>query len=207
MKALDLCCSAGGVSMGLHRAGFEVTGVDIKPQKRYPFKFIQADALEIDKLLDLSEFDLIWASPHCQAYSRTRHMHNNVYPDQVGDFRELLVRSGRPYIIENVPGSPLINPIKLTGADFGLKCYRERWFECSFFTLSPGGRYAPGKTLSGEFPVIAGNGRIKSRDTLARWSESLGIDWMVRRELAQAIPPAYSEFLGRQLITQLRVAA
>jgi len=200
LKALDLCCSAGGASMGLHRAGFDVTGIDIKPQKRYPFRFIQGDALNLP--VRLQDFDLIWASPHCQEYSRTRLMNpeRKRFPEQIPQFREMLVSAGVPYIIENVPGAPLLNPIKLNGAMFGLPLYRERHFECSFFVLTPNIKHPRGMTVKGIFPVICGDGSIKSRDTIKRWKESLGIDWMVRHELAQAIPPAYSEYLARQAI-------
>ena len=127
-KALDLYCKAGGTSMGLHRAGFEVTGVDIEPQKRYPFEFVLGDALEYCAQHG-HEFDLVVAGPPCQLYSVTASLSNGNHPDLVGPTREALIATGKPYIIENVPGSPLINPLVLCGTMFGLALIRHRLFE------------------------------------------------------------------------------
>jgi DNA (cytosine-5)-methyltransferase 1 len=129
MRLLDLFCGAGGAAMGYYRAGYtEIVGVDIHPQKRYPFTFVQGDALEY-LAAHGHEFDLIHASPPCQAYSRARMLQGNDHPDLVGPTRELLIASGKPYIIENVVGAPLINPIRLTGTMFGLLTVRPRLFE------------------------------------------------------------------------------
>jgi len=195
-KALDLFCCAGGAAMGLHRAGFEVVGVDIEHQKNYPFEFHQADALGHS----LEGFDFIWASPPCQAYSNAQRIRSNDHPDLVGPIRERLKASGVPWAIENVVGAPLINPIELCGSMFpGLRTYRHRLFECSFPISAPvhPEHEAPltkmGRPVAAEnFMHVVGNfsGVQKAR-------EAMGIDWMVRDELREAIPPAYSEYIGR----------
>lgn len=140
--ALDLFCGVGGASMGLHRAGFEVVGIDMKPQPRYPFRFIQADSLKPP--VDLMRFDLIWASPPCQAFSSMSNRwrvkgHKQTAPDLIPQTRELLEQSGKNYIIENVTGAKksLRNPIRLHGGMFGLSVDRQRLFECSFWFLRP----------------------------------------------------------------------
>jgi len=139
MRALDLFSGAGGASVGLHRAGFDVTGVDIKPMPEYPrkpgFTFIQADALTFP----LDGFDFVWASPKCQRWSQATRQSGNPdeHPDQLGPIRERLRATGVPYIIENVLNAPLIDPIMLCGAMFGLGVIRHRLFECSFPVLAP----------------------------------------------------------------------
>ena len=135
MRLLDLYCKAGGASKGYADAGFEVTGIDIKKQKRYPFEFIQADCLEILQDLDyLRTFDVIAASPPCQTHSRTQHLRNaqgksTDKVDLIPQTREALVASGITYVIENVPGAPLINPVQFCGSSFDLKVRRHRLFE------------------------------------------------------------------------------
>ena len=139
MKALDLFCKAGGASKGLADAGFDVTGVDIEPQKRYPYEFIQADVITLT--LDfLQSFDFIWASPPCQRYSTMtkRWGKQNDHPDLVEPTRRLLKESGVPFVIENVVGAPLIDPVTLCGSmfnlqtKFGSQLRRHRLFEASF---------------------------------------------------------------------------
>lgn len=200
--------------MGYHRAGFdEIVGVDIKPQPRYPFEFVQGDALEY-LAVHGREFDVIHASPPCQAYSVTRSMHDNNYPDLVADTRLLLQQTNRPYIIENVPGAPLQNPITLCGSMFyGLRVKRHRLFECN-----PPVYFAPatcrhplhytrdrrkshyGKLSDTEaFVQVTGGGNC----SIAAAADAMGIDWMTKAELNQAIPPAYTEWLGKQIIRQL----
>jgi DNA (cytosine-5)-methyltransferase 1 len=195
-RALDLFCKAGGASMGLHRAGFDVVGVDIEPQPRYPFKFIQADALHPP--FDLSVFDFIWASPPCQAHTLCQRIRGNEHQNLIEQTRAMLAASGVPFVIENVPGAPLRRPIELCGAAFGLRTYRHRWFEASFFCEQPwhpphAARQAkmgrPPK--DGEFIQVVGN---FSGVEIAR--EALGAHWMTRDELREAIPPAYSEFIA-----------
>jgi DNA (cytosine-5)-methyltransferase 1 len=128
-RLLDLFCCAGGAAMGYHQAGFEVVGVDIAPQRRYPFAFIQSDALKLDPRF-LALFDAIHASPPCQAYSKAQRLRKNDHPDLIIPTRKMLEATGLPYVIENVPGSPLRSPATLCGGMFSeLKVYRHRWFE------------------------------------------------------------------------------
>lgn len=206
MKALDLFCGAGGATKGLQRAGFHVTGVDIKPQPRYCGDvFIQGDALEAD----LSGYDLIWASPPCQAYTQAAASQRNagkVYPDLMAATRDRLKASGTPFIIENTPGAPMRVDIILCGSLFGLRTIRHRWFECSFdvFHLMPNCDHHPNPV------VCVGNGtptwsRAKNGGkchSVQEWREALGINWMTHKEMSQSIPPAYSEYLARQFISQ-----
>lgn len=223
-KLLDLYCGAGGCSVGYHRAGFEVVGVDIEPQPNYPFEFIQMDAIEFLKTQDLSEFHVIHASPPCQKFSRVQHLgkaRNGSYkehPDLLTPTRELLKATGKPYVIENVMGAPLINPIVLCGSMFkGLKVYRHRQFESNVPLYAPEHRPHNDKTPSAGngpspkgFISVCGTGGVRgmnSKQILEYWSMAMGIDWMTRRELAQAIPPAYTEWVGRQLIMQLELLA
>jgi DNA (cytosine-5)-methyltransferase 1 len=216
-RLLDLFCGAGGAAMGYHRAGFDVVGVDIAPQPNYPFEFIQYDALDAAaNLADFGEvfglrFDAIHASPPCQAYSSTRHIMGNDHPDLVGPTRELLRATGLPYVIENVPGSPLIDSVVLEGQMFsGLRTQRKRLFETNWplkvdFLRSP--RPAPNAEMGRqpkphEWMHVVGN----FTDAKAG-ARAMGIDWMTKRELAQAIPPAYAEFIGTQLLAHIKQEA
>jgi DNA (cytosine-5)-methyltransferase 1 len=197
-KALDLFCCAGGAGMGLHCAGFEVTGVDINPQPNYPFKFIQGDALTHD----LSGYDLVWASPPCQRFTKARKLRGNEHPDLVAPMRERLQAAGVPWIIENVPGAPLRNPIELCGLMFGLNVYRHRLFESSLPLCAPLHPSHHRKQVKMGRPVKDGDiiqvvGHF-SNVPYAR--KAMCIEWMNQRELAQAIPPAYSEYLAGQIL-------
>lgn len=225
-RLLDLFCGAGGAAMGYHRAGFEVVGVDIKPQPNYPFEFVQQDALQL--LADLNRgwgasgdvsvdwYDAIHASPPCQAYSPLSALTGNSYPDLVAEVRNRLRRTGLPYVIENVIGAPLEDPIRLCGSSFGLNVWRHRLFESSIDlgmvppcshgqhphpidVTGTGGRRTSDRTTNG------GNSR-KPR-TLQEAQEAMGIDWMTRAEMAQAIPPAYTEHIGHYLMTHLKASA
>jgi len=194
--------------VGYHRAGFEVIGVDIKKQKRYPFKFIQADALEILADKDfLNQFDAIAASPPCQTHSITQHLRNaqgksTDKVDLIPQTRQALKDLGKPYIIENVPGAPLINPVILCGSAFELKVRRHRHFESNINLVGsicnhklqgrPVGIYG---SMRDEIP----NGG-KTADTIEQAREAMGIDWMIWGELVEAIPPAYTQYLGKQLL-------
>ncbi len=188
--------------MGLHRAGFEVVGVDINPQKNYPFEFRQGDALEADT----AGFDFIWASPPCQAYALAAKSQRNagkVYPDLVVPVRKKLLASGAPWIIENVIGAPIRVDALLCGSMFGLRLIRHRIFETSHRDLI--------MTPPCQHPELAvcvvGHGTptwVREKNggkcfTIKDFRAAMGIDWMNRGELSQAIPPAYSEFLARQL--------
>jgi DNA (cytosine-5)-methyltransferase 1 len=213
--AIDLFCCAGGAGMGLWRAGYDVIGVDIMPRPRYPFPFVQADALRPP--FDLRHFDLIWASPPCQKYTSMRTMHNaREHVDLIPATRKMVRAAGVPYIIENVVGAPLENPILLCGTMFGLgaddaELRRERIFETSFPVLAP-------KCQHGLKPRVIGiyGGHVRDRRRrpgsasrgVAGFSIDQGriamqIDWMTAAEMSQAIPPAYSEFLGRTALASM----
>lgn len=191
--------------MGYYRAGFDViVGVDIAPQPRYPFSFVRGDALEYVRQFG-AQFDVIHASPPCQAHSLMLNCRPGLqgkYPDLIAPTRNALQAAGRPYVIENVPGAPLLNPVVLCGTYFGLKVYRHRLFESNLALLVP-----PHSPHRDQTPRAAG-GAISPRGFLsvaghignvAYARKAMGIDWMTRDELAQAIPPAYTEFLGGQL--------
>lgn len=199
LVALDLFCGAGGAAMGLHRAGFDIVGVDINPQHNFPFEFIQADALEIE----IDGYDLIWASPPCQRYIRSGLVDKSKTVDLVGPIRERLQASTSDWIIENVPGAPLRRDVVLCGSMFGLPVRRHRWFELSFSWEEP-----PMKCDHSE-PAVGVYGHPHGKrgawpgmlpGTLETWKEAMGIDWMTSRELTQAIPPAYSEYIARRML-------
>jgi DNA (cytosine-5)-methyltransferase 1 len=225
-RLLDLFCGAGGAGMGYHRAGFEVVGVDIKRQKNYPFTFIQGDAL--NPPIKLSEFAAIHASPPCQAHTSLRKMWNKKpHDDLIPATRRFLEESGLPWVMENVPGAPLKNPFRLCGTIFGLKTLcgaelrRHRYFENSgFFALTPEcnhGRTVPGVygghirdrcrtiTITGNTPQqnVVRN-RVRQTFSIEAARVAMGIDWMNMSELSQAIPPAYTNFIGSQLAKSLK---
>lgn len=218
MRALDLFCGAGGVAMGLHRAGFEVTGVDINPQPNYPFAFIQDDALDyLEGLIfdrTTTRYDFIWASPPCQAYSvgTTYPGARETHPDLIPATRELLEASGLPYVIENVPGAPLQAPTRLCGVMFDLRVVRHRNFESNFPMWAPKHiKHHPPierPALDGTdrivkrswYMTVAGHGGHSNSYKLEDWQAAMEIDWMTKAELVEAIPPKYSEFIGKQAI-------
>jgi DNA (cytosine-5)-methyltransferase 1 len=201
-RLLDLFCGAGGAAMGYHLAGYEVTGVDLSPQPRYPFTFIQADALEFP----LDGFDLIHASPPCQSYSRAARLRGNDHPRLIEPVRDRLAASGIPWVIENVPGAPLIEPVMLCGGMFGLKVYRHRLFEASFPLPQP---EHPGHLVRqqkmgrpvrpGEIIQVVGH---TGETAYAR--QAMGIWWMTSSELAEAIPPPYAAFVAQAAAAVLR---
>jgi len=199
MKALDLFCCSGGASMGLMQAGFTVTGVDIEPQPRYPFKFIQADAMTFP----LDGFDFIWASPPCQGYSNLTPEHaKGNHEKLIPALREKLIKSGVPYCIENVAGAKkeLINPIMLCGSMFGLRTQRHRYFETSFPLL------VPIKCDHSQLPLLVTTASKASREkrfklgippkSVKNAPEAYGIDWMDFNGLKEAIPPAYARYIA-----------
>ena len=206
-KLLDLYCGAGGCSAGYVRAGFDVTGVDLHPQPKYPFPFIQADAIEY-LLTHWREFDAVHASPPCQEHSPSTLVWKaagKAYTDLVTPTRAALLQCGLPYAIENVPGAPLENAVLLCGTMFGLELYRHRLFETSFPLPQPWHREHMVKQAKmgrcpqpGEYMQVVGH---FSGVPLAR--EAMEIPWMGQKELAQAIPPAYTQYVGVVLLAHL----
>ena len=227
-RLLDLFCGAGGAAMGYHRAGFEVVGVDIKPQPNYPFEFVQLDALGVlkGKVAAIAEwgdegnaFDAIHASPPCQHFTKYGNTHKDIkdrYEDLIEPTRKLLKFTGLPYVIENVERSPLVNPIRLCGSMFDRKgtndIQRHRLFETNWPLAAPGqcdhsiwrpNRYTGGRSIE------RGGAHVLCRKTMeiGKWGIPLetqkwgmGVDWSITvRELSEAIPPAYTEYVGFQL--------
>lgn len=219
-RLLDLCCKAGGAGKGYADAGFEVVGVDRDPQPRYPFAFRQADMFDLEDDF-LAGFDAIHASPTCQGYTELRHAPGTKeHPRLIGEVRTMLIATGKPYIIENVRAAAwdMRDPITLQGDMFGLgaqgcRLLRERLFEVSF----PVGPLPA--IIASDLPVIGIYGgharrraaRAGGRGTRDVWegghqaaaSEAMGIDWMTLSELSEAIPPAYTRFVGSRLMTIL----
>lgn len=228
-RLLDLFCGAGGAAMGYSRAGFDVVGVDIEPQPNYPFEFHQGDVTEVVFNRNqfnmtgcvhlgqhgpcLGKFDALHASPPCQRWSAMTACRPGLggdYPDLIEPTRNLFRNHPKrlPWVIENVPGAPLDDPVTLCGVMFGQELYRHRLFECSFpadvprhpahvMPASRAGHWTPGTVMSvsGHIAPVAHARRV------------MGIDWTNREELAEAIPPAYTEFIGTQLLAQIRAAA
>lgn len=206
MKILDLYCGAGGASMGLHRAGHKVAGIDINPQPNYPFEFMQADAMRTD----LGAYDAYWASPPCQAYtwaSTKARNRGKIYPDLMAETRKRLLRTDKPFIIENVIGAPMRKDIILCGTMFGLNIIRHRLFEVNGFSVSqpPHPEHKPPiiiRTKRGtlakreQYCSVAGHGGHGCSFKYEDWKEAMQIDWMTKQELTQAVPPAYSEYIG-----------
>lgn len=214
-KVLDLFSGAGGAAMGYWRAGFNVVGVDLEEHDDFPFRFMQGDALEVLADVDyVRGFDLIHASPPCQAYS-TATANKAKHPDLVGPVRDLLVAAGVPFIIENVPQAPLINPVRLCGSSFGLRVRRHRDFESNLPLVgSRCDHKAQGQPVgvygdhwdSREFFRPDGTKRGGKATSLEDGRHAMGINWMNWEDLKESIPPIYTEHLGRQAITQLTTA-
>lgn len=205
-KLLDLFCGAGGAGMGYHLAGFDVVGVDLNPMPNYPFEFHQGDALDFLEIYG-DEFDAIHASPPCQSYTPLGALHpHKTYPDLVAKTRALLEEVGVPWVIENVMAAPLnkAQSITLCGGMFGLRTYRHRRFESPLDLIAPAHpkhvihtatkrrreRWDQGwhVSITGDVGTYLG-------------PEAMGIDWMTGNELCQAIPPAYTEHIGGQLLS------
>jgi DNA (cytosine-5)-methyltransferase 1 len=210
-RLLDLFCGAGGAAMGYHRAGFDVLGVDIEPQPRYPFEFVQADAMTYP----LDGFDAYAASPPCQDHIRGGSHSPHGTGWMLAATRERLAAQPSPWVIENVPGAPMRADLKLCGCMFGLRIpagmlARERWFETSWhaFEMRTTCHHdAPVLSVVGEGTpqhVRAKLGRIMTADERRAL---MGTPWMTRAETSQAIPPAYTEHIGRMLMDTLSTAA
>lgn len=219
-RLLDLFCCAGGAAMGYHQAGFDVVGVDIRPQPKYPFEFVQADCLSLDRAF-IAGFDAIHASPPCQAHSSISNVsgnqHNHV--DLIPETRALLKAAGKPWVMENVPGAPLIDAFMLCGTMFrlrtsdGAELRRHRYFETNWWVgLVP--------ECDHQLPTITVTGQVAQQNVVqnkvrrtfsaSEARRAMGIDWMAMPQLSQAIPPAYTRWIGERLLMQLeqqRIAA
>jgi len=240
-KLLDLFCCEGGASTGYSRAGFDVYGVDLfgdSVQTRYPFPSYKGDAIAVmDRLLNggrllfrytlgpllgLADFAVVTGSPPCQAYSVTKHTHNNKHPELIEPTREAMVASGLPYVIENVVGAPLIDPLMLCGSMFDLtaidtdgtplRLERHRLFESNLPLVAPkadfhdktidvAGAYGGGSSDRRHAKEVRRGGYTPAKEVRAAL---LGIDWMTLHGMSQSIPPAYTEWLGKQLIVSVQ---
>jgi DNA (cytosine-5)-methyltransferase 1 len=206
---VDLFCGAGGASVGYQRAGFRVIGVDNRLQPRYPFEFVQADALEWLATADLSGVAAIHASPPCQDHSPLRSVagsHGTGW--LLAATRSALAATGLPWVIENVPGSPMRADIVLCGAMFGLRTYRHRWFELSdpmFPLLIAHPRHRVRTSTKKRRRDWMAGMNISVTGDVGSWvgPSAMGIDWMTGNELSQAIPPAYAEHVGGLLLTAI----
>lgn len=211
---LDLFCCAGGAGVGYSRAGFQVVGVDIHRQPHYPLPFIQADVMKLDPKF-IALFDAVHASPPCQAYSDLAKRNRNAddWPRLIEPVRKLLIGTGRPYVIENVEGAPLIDPVVLCGTMFPkLRVLRHRLFEANFDIIAPAHKKHPkvhtfdrrkshyGKTDEWkDYVQVTGGGNC----TLAAARDAMGINWMTKGEINESIPPAYALLIGKQLLRHL----
>jgi DNA (cytosine-5)-methyltransferase 1 len=211
-RLLDICCKQGGASKGYAEAGFDVIGVDREPQPRYPYPFIQADLRELVAEWIAENFDGVAGSPPCWAHSDLAHRTGREYEDFIPETRALLVATGLPYVIENVEGAPLLDPLVLCGTMFdGLRVSRHRLFESNIPLTAP--RPCPKKhplhyTLDKrkahygrldewtDFVMVTGGGNCSK----AAASDAMGgLDWMTKDGMNQSVPPAYTEWIGRQV--------
>lgn len=222
---LDLFCKAGGASMGYHLAGFDVVGVDLEPQPRYPFEFHQGDFREVaDRLLADRSVAAIALSPPCKTQTDLKAFSGKQHVDLIPDAREFARSTGLPYVIENVEGAHLLDPIILCGSMFDRLILRHREFESNFPLAQMPHRHAEQAVMSPGFPVLRyhsgkprvvmspvvgvyGGGQGLGKGEAARWGRVMGIDWMVRDELSQAIPPCYTRWIGARLLTVVAACA
>lgn len=205
-RLLDLFCGAGGAAMGYHRAGFDVVGVDIRPQPQYPFEFHQRDVTAM-RPWAVSGFAAAHASPPCQAYSTMSNRWGSDSRALIAETRHLLDRIGVPWVLENVPGARrhLVDPVRLTGEMFGLGVHRPRLFETNWLLMGcpPPPRQTDAAAVYGKNDQrrlwTRTDGGSLYAATLERGRAAMGVDWMGWDELREAIPPAYTEFIGHQL--------
>ncbi|MFF8292576.1 SAM-dependent methyltransferase [Streptomyces sp. NPDC016309] len=206
-RLLDAFCCQGGAGMGYHLAGFDVTGIDTSPQPRYPFTFIQGDAVGFIREHG-AEFDFIHASPPCQFYSDTQRLTGNAHPDLIAPTRAALQTTGRPYVIENVRGAVphLKTPVMLCGAMFDMATYRHRWFETGLWSLTTPAHPAHAAPVAkmgrpippGHFGQFVGN-----FSGVAHARRVMGVEWMNRDGIRECIPPAYTQHIGRGALATL----
>ena len=198
MRLLDTFCGAGGAAVGYHRAGFEVVGVDVVPQPHFPFEFYQGDALEYIREHG-QEFDVIHASPPCQAYSRATAWRGSraEHPDLIAATREVLLSTGIPYIIENVQEARALlhRPLMLCGTHFGLPLRRHRYFEVPLL-----GVILTSTCQHRDSDYAHDHG---GKQTEAQYRDAMGCQWMTVHEAREAIPPAYTKWLGRRILEAL----
>lgn len=207
MRLLDLYCGEGGAAMGYFQAGFtEIVGVDTKKQKRYPFTFVQSDALDYLEKHGM-EFDLIHTSPPCQRYSRfTPNAMKGNHPDLIAATREMLMRVGLPFVIENVPGARhlLHSPIYICGSMVGLPIWRHRYFEIyppvPLTTPECDHNFKPVLITDHGGPNANGPGRPRKRTPVAVKREAAQVDWVSSEGISDILPPAYTRFIGQYLL-------
>ena len=206
-RLLDLFCGAGGAAMGYQRAGFEVVGVDIELQPRYHHRFVQADALAalryvIRGFAGYDNFDAIHASPPCQRYANVTRWRGNRddHPDLIGPTRALLEQTGLPWVLENLAESPLRHPFMLCGTGLGLRIRRHRYFETNWTDYTGSwGWSEPCRHRPTDYAFDHG---AKQPESVYR--DAMGCEWMTVEESREAIPPAYTEFIGAQLMAHLK---
>lgn len=220
MKALDLYCGGGGSSVGLYRAGFKVTGIDIVHNPDYPFAMWQGNVMALPVEI-IRSYDFIWASPPCQEYSYASRGHRNngkKYPDLIDRTRRLLIAAKKPFVIENVVGAPLRKDLMLCGEMFGLGVIRHRIFEIEGFVLKQiEHKKHKGYVKDGYYVTVAGNGGndnghnycrlrgIPFKNKLECWQKAMDIDWITDTwALTQSVPPAYSRYIGEEFLKKQR---
>ncbi|MCK4384702.1 MAG: DNA cytosine methyltransferase [candidate division Zixibacteria bacterium] len=222
-KAIDLFCGAGGSSVGLKQAGFDVEGIDIKEQAEYPFKFYCFDIFDEWRFYNINphRFDFIWASPPCQAYSMASQpakAKGKRYPDLIGKTRELLLKTGKPFVLENVRQAPIRHDLVLDGTMFDLGVIRKRAFEVHGFEVSLIlGKKRAGTIMDGSYISVVGRGAGSIRQSYRAYMDKNGlktirdayqhamkIDWITDlKMLAEAVPPAYAKYIGEQFLRQI----
>jgi DNA (cytosine-5)-methyltransferase 1 len=204
-------CCQGGACKGYERAGFDVTPSDIVPQPKHyaPGKVIVADALaHLAGLIQAGEtrqYAVVAGSPPCQRYTLAQRIQKREHPDLIGPFRELCIASGLPYVIENVPGAPLIDPVELCGASFGLHTYRHRLFESNVSLSAPAHHEHQNPLVKMGRPLQEGDWyqAVGNFSNVPYVRADMGVPWMTREGIRECIPPTYAEYIGRQMIAQL----